>query len=84
MSATTNLGKVSVTPKGAWAITNTYEILDIVTSGGSSYLAKQDVPTGVQLSNTSYWIMIAEKGDGGEVTSASASISGGYGTDQPM
>lgn len=80
MSATTNLGKVSVTPKGAWAITNTYEILDIVTSGGSSYLAKQDVPTGVQLSNTSYWIMIAEKGDGGEVTSASASISGGYGT----
>lgn len=80
MSATTNLGKVSVTPKGAWAITNAYEILDIVTSGGSSYLAKQDVPTGVSLSNTSYWIMIAEKGDGGEVTSASASISGGYGT----
>ena len=80
MSATTNLGKVSVTPKGAWAITNTYEILDIVTSGGSSYLAKQDVPTGVLLTNTSYWIMIAEKGDGGEVTSASASISGGYGT----
>lgn len=80
MSATTNLGKVSVTPKGAWAITNAYEILDIVTSGGSSYLAKQDVPTGVALSNTSYWIMIAEKGDGGEVTSASASISGGYGT----
>lgn len=80
MSATTNLGKVSVTPKGAWANTNTYEILDIVTSGGSSYLAKQDVPVGVSLSNTSYWIMIAEKGDGGEVTSASASISGGYGT----
>ena len=80
MSATTNLGKVSVTPKGAWAITNAYEILDIVTSGGSSYLAKQDVPTGVPLTNTSYWIMIAEKGDGGEVTSASASISGGYGT----
>jgi len=80
MSATTNLGKVSVTPKGAWASTNTYEILDIVTSGGSSYLAKQDVPTGVPLTNTSYWIMIAEKGDGGEVTSASASISGGYGT----
>lgn len=80
MSAVTNLGKCSVTPKGAWANTNTYEMLDIVTSGGSSYLAKQDVPTGVPLSNTSYWIMIAEKGDGGEVTSASASISGGYGT----
>lgn len=81
MSAVTNLGKVSVTPKGTWANNTAYDILDIVAYNGSSYIAIQDVPSsGVPLSNTSYWLMIAEKGDGGEITSASASISGGYGT----
>ena len=81
MSAVTNLGKVSVTPKGTWANNTAYDILDIVAYQGSSYIAIQDVPSsGVPLSNTSYWLMIAEKGDGGEITSVSASISGGYGT----
>ena len=81
MSAVTNLGKVSVTPKGTWANNTAYDILDIVAYNGSSYIAIQDVPSsGVPLSNTSYWLMIASKGDGGEITSVSASISGGYGT----
>lgn len=81
MSATTNLGKVCVTPKGQWYNYTEYEVLDIVSDGGSSYLAIQDVPdTGVALTNASYWLCIAEKGDGGEITSVSASISGGYGT----
>ena len=81
MSAVTNLGKVSVTPKGTWANNTAYDILDIVAYQGSSYIAIQNVPSsGVPLSNTSYWLMIASKGDGGEITSASASISGGYGT----
>ena len=82
-NTTTNLGKVCVTPKGAWSNSTAYDPLDIVTSGGSSYLAKAEVPAGTALTNTSYWIKIAakgDKGDTGEITSASASISGGYGT----
>lgn len=79
----TNLGKVSVTPKGAWSNSTAYEILDIVSNDGSSYIALKSVPAGTALSNTSYWLMIAskgDKGDTGEINGASASISGGYGT----
>lgn len=81
--ATTTLGKVAVTPKGAWSNSTAYEVLDIVTNSGSAYMAKQAVPAGTALSNTSYWILLVEKGDKGdtgEITGASASISGGYGT----
>ena len=79
----TVLGKVMVTPKGTWSAGTAYEQLDIVAYGGASYLAVQNVPSGTALSNTSYWLCLAEKGDKGdtgEITGASASISGGYGT----
>ena len=64
--AVTNLGKVSVTPKGAWSSSSTYEFLDIVTNNGSSYLAVKAVPAGTALSNTTYWLVIASKGDKGD------------------
>ena len=83
MSTTsTILGKVSVTPKGAWSNSTAYDILDIVSDSGNSYIAKQSVPAGTALSNTTYWLQIAakgDKGDTGEITGASATISGGYG-----
>jgi len=78
-----DLGKVCVTPKGAWSNSTAYEKLDIVTSSGSAYLALQDVAAGTALTNTSYWLKLVakgDKGDTGEITSASASISGTYGT----
>lgn len=62
----TILGKVSATPKGAWSSSTAYERLDIVSNGGNSYLALQNVPSGTALSNTSYWLVIAEKGDKGD------------------
>lgn len=85
----TILGKVSVTPKGAWNGANSYNFLDIVSNAGSSYLAVQPVAAGTPLDNTSFWLQIAAKGDpgqdgtdgaAGEITGASASISGGVGT----
>ena len=49
-----DLGKVMVVPKGAYNANTTYEILDLVTYNGSSYVAlkstKGNVPT-----NTAYW-----------------------------
>lgn len=61
---TTNLGKVSVTPKGEYDPLITYERLDIVSHNGSSYIAKQ-ASTGVTPIEGEFYALIAEKGDGG-------------------
>ena len=63
----TPIGKILITPRGAWNSTDAYEVLDIVTNDGSSYLALKAVPSGTLLSNTEYWMMLAEKGQIGEI-----------------
>lgn len=62
--ATTNLGKVSVTPKGEYDPLITYERLDIISHNGSSYIVKQ-ASTGVTPIEGEFYALIAEKGDGG-------------------
>lgn len=51
------LGKVSVTPKGAWDSNITNERLDVVYDkrNNQAYIAKQDVPVGVDIDNREYW-----------------------------
>lgn len=51
------LGKVSVTPKGAWDSNITSERLDVVydKQNNQAYIAKQDVPVGVDIDNREYW-----------------------------
>lgn len=51
------LGKVSVTPKGAWDSNITNEKLDIVYDkrNNQAYIAKQDVPVDVDIDNREYW-----------------------------
>ena len=61
--ANINLGKVGILPKGAHVPANTYKYLELVTDDGSSYVALQDVPGGTAISNTTYWLKIASKGD---------------------
>ena len=80
--ATTTLGKVSVTPKGAWSNATAYDVLDIVSNSGSSYLAKQNVPAGTALTNTSYWLQIASKGDKGDTATVAvgSTTTGNAGT----
>jgi hypothetical protein len=60
MAETTNLGKVVITPKGEHSTATAYVRLDLVTYNGSSYLSKQDVPTGVAIDNTAYWFCMAK------------------------
>lgn len=51
------LGKVSITPKGDWNSSIANEKLDIVYDrrNNQSYIAKQDVPIGVDIDNREYW-----------------------------
>lgn len=51
------LGKVSITPKGDWNSSIANEKLDIVYDrrNNQAYIAKQDVPIGVDIDNREYW-----------------------------
>lgn len=61
---TKNLGKVVMTPKGAWSIEKEYEILDIVYDSVTdhAYISKQEVPSGVDLSDSRYWMPLNVSG----------------------
>lgn len=61
----TILGKVSLTPKGEYSPDTAYTALDVVSYGGNSWLALQDV-TGVAPVEGENWMLLAQKGDQGE------------------
>lgn len=58
--STTILGKVSMTPKGAWNAGTSYEPLDVVSYGGSAFLARR-ANSNVTPVEGDDWQMIAEK-----------------------
>lgn len=60
----TLLGKVTVTPRGAWTSGTPYERLDIVEHLGSSYLSLSSGNQAV-LTDGASWMTIAHKGDPG-------------------
>ena len=64
MAQTKNLGRVTVVPRGAYSAGAEYERLDVVSYGGSSWMALQNV-TGVTPSAGQYWMQIAAKGSDG-------------------
>ena len=66
MAVLTNIGKVVTTPRGGWNSSSAYAFLDVVVNNGSSYVAKQNVPNGVELNDDTYWQLIAGKGDTGD------------------
>jgi len=43
-------------PHTEWLITNTYQFKDVVTSDNLYYRALQDVPAGIAIENTDYWL----------------------------
>lgn len=75
---TYDVGRVSFVMKGAWNLATAYEKLDAVTHDGSLYIAKQDVPGGTAITNTTYWQLAAEKGDKGD-TGGVDSVNGQQG-----
>ena len=58
--STTILGKVSMTPKGSWNASTSYAPLDVVSYGGSAFLARR-ANSNVTPTEGEDWQMIAEK-----------------------
>lgn len=57
--AKTNLGKVGLTPKKAYSASITYERLDFVTTGDSSYVSLQDNNLGHPVTDGAWWQVLA-------------------------
>ena len=62
-------GRVLLMGKGTYSASTAYSPMDWVTYQGSSYVCKQ-ASTGNLPTNTTYWQLLAEKGEAGEVTEA--------------
>lgn len=62
-----NAGRGRFVHCDAWSNTTVYNFLDWVTYGGSSYVCINisGAPAGTALSNTSYWALLARKGNTG-------------------
>lgn len=55
-------GRVRPVHKGTWSAETEYSMLDIVITAGrtAAYIARQDVPAGIALTNTEYWDLLVE------------------------
>ena len=45
---------------GAWNITKQYSIYTLVDDNGNGYISIKNVPAGVQLDNSNYWVLVAD------------------------
>lgn len=82
MAQTKNLGKVAVTPRGAYSSGSSYEKLDIVLYGGASWICLQDVQ-GVTPTPGVYWMQLTSKGDTGATGQAATVAVGSVTTLSP-
>ena len=59
-----NLGKVCLTANGKWDKTKQYDRISIVfnDADNTSYISKQDVPAGIEITNEDYWQVIGNRG----------------------
>lgn len=68
--------EVGFTPEGTWSSGSTYQTNDVVSYNGSSYLAIQASTNQNPASATSYWMVLAAKGDtgSGDVSGPASSV----------
>lgn len=59
-------GKSTIIPKGQWNSSVSYDKLDTVINSGSSYIAVNNVPSGIDINNSEYWQLVAQRGTDGE------------------
>lgn len=58
------LGKVCLTANGKWDKTKQYDKISIVfnDADNTSYISRQDVPAGIEITNEDYWQVIGNRG----------------------
>lgn len=58
------LGKVCLTVNGKWDKTKQYDKISIVfnDANNTSYISRQDVPAGIEITNEDYWQVIGTRG----------------------
>lgn len=82
-----DLGKLGITTGGDWNIESEYEQLVIVydTESNASYISKQNVPTGIEITNTDYWQIIVrnDSSESESTTSVNFYEKGGLRDDEP-
>ena len=66
--ATTNLGRVSIVPKGAYNASTEYKRQDLVTHDNNTYLAIAD-STGVAVTDTTKWLKLIDTSNVEDMTS---------------
>lgn len=64
MTTKQSIGKVCIAPRGVYDATVEYEVLDLVTNAGGTYIAKNNVPAGTPTSNSTYWQRICTSASG--------------------
>jgi len=66
METSTNLGRVSLVPRGEYDAAATYRWLDVVQFEGSGYLVLKSEITGITPSDGTDYMLLAEKGNTGD------------------
>ena len=79
--AKTNLGKVGLTPKKAYSASITYERLDFVTAGDSSYVSLQDNNLGHPVTDGAWWQVLASGAASTEAATAALVVVNVEGAD---
>jgi len=59
------IGRVRIGWKGTWDNLTAYVAQDAVYHQGETYVARIDVPAGTAITNTTFWQLVAKKGDTG-------------------
>ena len=59
------IGRVRIGWKGTWDNLTAYVAQDAVYHQGETYVARIDVPAGTAITNTTFWQIVAKKGEDG-------------------
>jgi hypothetical protein len=59
------IGRVRIGWKGTWDNLTAYAAQDAVYHQGETYVARIDVPAGTAITNTTFWELVAKKGEDG-------------------
>ncbi len=70
-----DLGKVAISPKGAYLAAATYERLDCVTAGNGTYLSLKDGNKGHAVSETAWWLCLVTGQQAVEAAQAATSAA---------